>query len=64
MLEGQTAPTQELAQLLIAEGYAGLLTRSFARGTSGVNLNLVLWRWSGDGCSLELIDDEGRLGRM
>lgn len=64
MLQGQAAPTQELARLLIAEGYAGLLTRSFARGTSEVNLNLVLWRWSGDDCSLELIDDEGRLARM
>ena len=64
MLEGRIAPTQELAQSLIAEGYVGIVTRSFAKGTSEANLNLILWRWTGDGCSVELIDDEDRLGRI
>ena len=64
MLEARVAPTQELARKLVADGFSGLLTRSFARGTSASNLNLVLWRWAGDGCSLQVIDDEGRLGRM
>lgn len=64
MLEGGAAPTQEFARVLIEDGYIGLLTRSFAGGTSEANLNLVLWRWSGEGCSLELIDDEDRLGRI
>ena len=61
---GGVAPTQELALKLVDDGYAGLLTRSFARVTSASNLNLVLWRWAGDGCSLGVVDDEGRLGRM
>lgn len=64
MLEGRTATTQEFARALVAEGFAGLLTRSFANGTSEASLNLVLWRWTGDGCALEVIDDENRLGRM
>ena len=64
MLEGRIAPTQELAQSLIAEGYVGIVTRSFAKGTSEANLNLILWRWTGDGYSIELIDDEDRLGRI
>lgn len=64
MLEVGVAPTQEFARVLNQEGFAGLLTRSFAGGTSEANLNLVLWRWSGEGCSLELVDDEDRLGRI
>lgn len=64
MLEGRSAPTQDFARALAAEGFAGLLTRSFAKGTSETDLNLVLWRWTGDLCSLCVIDDEDRLGRM
>ncbi|WP_158970607.1 RES family NAD+ phosphorylase [Chachezhania sediminis] len=61
MLDGRPVPTQGLATALIAEGYAGLLVRSFAHGTTGRNLNLVLWRWDG---ALSVIDDENRLGRI
>ena len=64
MLEVGVAPTQEFARVLTPEGFVGLLTRSFAGGTSEANLHLVLWRWSGEGCSLELVDDEDRLGRI
>ncbi|MDE0241479.1 MAG: RES family NAD+ phosphorylase [bacterium] len=64
MLEGRTAPSQEFARALVADGFAGLLVRSFAKGTSRTNLNLVLWHWTGDGCTLEVIDDEDRLRRM
>lgn len=64
MLEGRPVPTQDFARKLIAEGFAGLLSRSYAKGTSRTNLNLVLWRWAGDGCSLKVIDDEGRLSRI
>lgn len=64
MLEGRAAPSQEFARALVADGFAGLLVRSFAKGTSGTNLNLVLWRWTGGGCTLEVIDDEDRLRRM
>ena len=60
---GITAPTQRLAERLIAHGYAGLRVRSFARGSDGTGLNLVLWRWGDDASRrLTLIDDEGRLG--
>lgn len=64
MLAGRIAPTQNFARGLVAEGFAGLLIRSFAKGASEINLNIVLWRWTGDGCALEVIDDEDRLGRM
>ena len=55
------APTQTLARRLIADGYAGLLVRSFAKGAGPDDLNLVLWRWETD---LVLVDDENRLSRL
>ncbi len=64
MLEGRRVPTQDLARNLIAEGYAGLIVRSFAKGATEADLNLVLWHWSSERCSLDLVDDEGRLERM
>lgn len=64
MLGGQPVPTQDLSQKLIAEGFAGLLVRSFAKGATAGHLNLVLWRWSGTGLTLEVTDDENRLGRL
>jgi RES domain-containing protein len=42
MLEGRRVPTQDFARALIAEGYAGLLVRSFAKGAVDADLNLVL----------------------
>lgn len=64
MNRGAAVPTQDFAETLVAEGYAGLKVRSFARGATASDLNLVLWRWN-TGCDdrLVLIDDEGRLGR-
>lgn len=62
MLDGQLVPTQDFAGALIAERFAGLLVRSFAQGTSEANLNIILWRWTGDGNALDVIDDENRLG--
>ena len=64
MFDDRPVPTQDFAQRLIADGFAGLLTRSFAHGASESNLNIVLWRWSGEDCNLEVVDDENRLGRM
>ncbi|WP_380058884.1 RES family NAD+ phosphorylase (plasmid) [Falsihalocynthiibacter sp. SS001] len=64
MLDKRAVPTQIFAKTLIAEGYAGLLVRSYAKGTSAKNLNFVLWRWMSDGCTLEVVDDENRLERM
>ena len=56
------APTQALAERLIAAGFVGLLVRSFARGATPADLNLVLWRWGADPpATLSVIDDEGRL---
>jgi RES domain-containing protein len=58
------ARTQSFAHRLSASGYHGLLVRSFAPGTTGDDLNLVLWKWSDAPPSrLTLIDDEHRLMR-
>ena len=57
------APTQRFAWGLVEEGWAGMLVRSFARGSGPDDLNLVLWRWGKKApARLEVIDDEGRLG--
>ena len=56
------APTQILAEKLIADGYAGLRVPSFSKGASGEDLNMVLWAWGSTlPAKLVLIDDEGRL---
>lgn len=56
--------TQAFARQLIADGYVGLLVRSFALGATMADLNLVLWRWGDSAPSrLVLIDDENRLSR-
>lgn len=64
MLDGRPVPTQDFSSALMTAGFAGLLVRSFAAGTSAASLNLVLWRWSGAGAALDVVDDEDRLGRM
>ena len=56
------APTQILAERLIAGGYAGLQVPSFAKGATGEDLNRVLWVWGSTlPTKLVLIVDEGRL---
>ena len=56
------APAQILAEKLIADGYAGLRVPSFAKGSTGEDLNMVLWVWGSTlPTKLVLIDDEGRL---
>ncbi|MCC5993708.1 MAG: RES family NAD+ phosphorylase [Rhodobacteraceae bacterium] len=64
MLDGHPVPTQDFAHRLSTDGFAGLLTRSFAQGAAESSLNIVLWRWTGKGCVLDVVDDENRLGRM
>lgn len=64
MLDARPVPTQSFAHRLSVDGFAGLLTRSFAQGATASSLNIVLWRWTGAGCVLNVIDDENRLGRM
>ena len=58
MLDGQPVPTQNLASALITDGFAGLLIQSFAKGASLSDLNIVLWAWTGNLGSLEVVDDE------
>ncbi len=62
MIANGESATQAFARRLIVAGYAALLVRSFARGASPADLNLVLRRW-GDAAPtrLVLIDDERRL---
>jgi RES domain-containing protein len=62
MIGDGIAPTQKLAAALVEEGFQGLLVRSFARGATLDDLNLVLWTWGSTGpAKLSLIDKEGRL---
>lgn len=64
MLEGQAVPTQDFASKLIADKFAGLLIRSFAKGARASDFNIVLWNWSGEGCKFDVVNDEDRLSRM
>ncbi|MCI2400962.1 RES family NAD+ phosphorylase [Aliiroseovarius subalbicans] len=64
MLDGQAVPTQDFASRLIADSFAGLLIRSFAKGAPASDFNIVLWNWSSEGCILDVVDDEDRLSRM
>jgi RES domain-containing protein len=58
------APTQAFAARLMTDGFDAMLARSFARGATDDDFNLVLWRWSDrEPSRLTLIDDEGRLRR-
>lgn len=63
MREEGKAPTQLLAECLIRDGYAGMQVRSFAKGATDADLNIVLWTWGGEPpAQLTLVDEEGRLG--
>ncbi|WP_415183879.1 RES family NAD+ phosphorylase [Phaeovulum sp.] len=62
MLKEGVAPTQALAEEMISEGYAGMLTPSYARGAPASATNLVLWRWGGGQTRLTLNDSDHRLG--
>lgn len=64
MLNNHKVPTQDFAGSLIADGFVGLLIRSYAKGATEMDFNIVLWRWTGSGCSLEVVDDENRLGQF
>lgn len=57
--------TQRFAEELIAEGFVGLLVKSFARAATQDDMNLVLWRWGpAPPCRVTLVDDEDRLSRL
>lgn len=56
------AETQRFASRLVAAGYAGMVVKSFAKGATADDLNVVLWQWGTTAPSrLTLIDDERRL---
>ena len=59
MLGGKPVPTQDLVETAIAQGFAGIVVPSYARGAPADALNLVLWVWDG---KLDLVDDDDRLG--
>jgi RES domain-containing protein len=59
--DGKSA-TQKFAETLIAQGFQGMLIRSFAPGATKDDLNLIVWTWADSTPSqLILIDDQGRL---
>ena len=59
MRKRQPVPTHALAEAATADGFAGILVPSYARGAPAEALNLVLWTWDG---FLALIDVDDRLG--
>ena len=61
MQQDGKAPTQLLAERLTADGYVVMQVRSYAKGATAEDLNIVLWSWGDD--SLRLVDDEQRLVR-
>jgi len=62
MIARGRAPTQAFSERLIADGHAGMLAPSFARGATAADRNLVLWKWGPDlPARLVLVDDEQRL---
>ncbi|MDY8110940.1 RES domain-containing protein [Fulvimarina sp. 2208YS6-2-32] len=64
MLKRLDVQTQDFAERLLANCFAGLLVRSFARGAPPTALNLVLWRWNtGADDRLKVIGDEKRLSQ-
>lgn len=61
---GVRPPSWELAERLIADGHVGALTRSFAPGATGEDINAVFWRWSDDlPHKVRVIDHHDRLPR-
>jgi hypothetical protein len=62
MITHGVSRTQAFARRLMDEGYAALMVRSFARGASDEEIDIVLWRWSAEPpAKLVPIDDENRL---
>ena len=58
------ARTQTFARQLFADGFCGLLVKSFAPGAKDDDLNIILWRWGSVAPGrVTLIDDEYRLSR-
>ncbi len=45
LIAGREPASWPIARRLLADGYAGILVPSFARGATSDDHNLVLWRW-------------------
>lgn len=59
---GRPPASWNIAEYLVVQGAAGILTPSFARGARPENCNLVLWRWGSRLPHLVRVHDpEGRL---
>jgi RES domain-containing protein len=57
-------PSWNLARRLIGEGYAGIITPSFAPRAGSADRNVVFWRWSDERPhKVSVMDDETRLPR-
>jgi RES domain-containing protein len=59
---GETPPSWHMTRRLIADGVAGIITRSFAAGSGGADINVVFWRWSPElPHRVRVVDDAQRL---
>lgn len=64
-MDGQKAPSQEVAERLEHEGFAGALVPSFIPGAGPEDVNLVLWKWGSRRPRLVRVHDpEGRLVKV
>ncbi len=60
--KGKIAPSQAVAQALVAKRMNGALVPSFVPGIDTDAVNLVLWKWSDHPpCKVSIYDPEGRL---
>ncbi len=60
--KGKIAPSQAVAQALVAKRFNGTLVPSFVPGIDSDAVNLVLWKWSDrPPCKVSVYDPDGRL---
>jgi RES domain-containing protein len=61
---GVTPPSWLLASRMMSEGYADLITPSFAPGAGRADISVMFWRWSDNlPHKVVVIDDQARLPR-
>jgi RES domain-containing protein len=59
---GLKPPSWELVERLIADGIAGIMVPSFAKGATTADINVVFWDWGRHlPHQVRVIDDESRL---
>ncbi len=65
MLNRRTPASHHLAERLVAAGFVGMRTPSFAHHATADDINFVFWLWgSRRPCRIVLIDPEHRLRRL